>query len=290
MTQETWQVATSGRYRRLSRPIGLPVPGPVMETTSAGRGYVVSVQAQTLLFLLFAMLVGGGLLMIVPNLSAATGGAGDGVASVVGTVADLSPGESDGQLQTSSSTTDALQAGLTDEFPAAKGEAVSQAGISPVFTREVQYWAPRIIEWSELYDLDPDIIATIMQIESCGDPAAASHAGAQGLFQVMPFHFEAGEDMLDPDTNARRGMAFYNRQLEYTGWDIYLSFAGYNGGYAASGSSYPYWANETQRYYTWAKGIYDDAKAGLQESPTLQQWLVAGGGGGCQRAAQRLGL
>ena len=129
-----------------------------------------------------------------------------------------------------------------------------------------------------------------MQIESCGDPGAASYAGAQGLFQVMPFHFDPGEDMLDRDTNARRGMAFYNRQLEYTGWDIYLSFAGYNGGYAASGSSYSYWANETQRYYTWAKGIYDDAKAGLTESPTLQQWLAAGGGGGCQRAAQSLGL
>ena len=38
--------------------------------------------------------------------------------------------------------------------------------------------------------LDPDIIATIIQIESCGNPAARSTAGAQGLFQVMPFHFE----------------------------------------------------------------------------------------------------
>ncbi|MGD8807101.1 MAG: lytic transglycosylase domain-containing protein [Chloroflexota bacterium] len=228
--------------------------------------------------------------MIVPNLSAAAGGKSAGDPSESAPVTDSSSAVIDMGIEESTPPSEDVRAGLLDQHPTEQPDDPSLGGISPVFTREVQYWEPRIREWSKLYNLDPDIIATIMQIESCGDPGAASYAGAQGLFQVMPFHFDAGEDMLDPDTNALRGMAFYNRQLEYTGWDIYLSFAGYNGGYAASGSSYPYWANETQRYYTWAKGIYDDAKAGLSESPTLQQWLAAGGGSGCYRAAQRLGL
>lgn len=177
----------------------------------------------------------------------------------------------------------------TNAAGAAAAAAVGN-GISPLFTPEVQHWAPQITRWAAEHDLDPDIVATIMQIESCGDPQAVSSAGAQGLFQVMPFHFTNGETMQDPDTNARRGMLFYNEMLRYTGGDVLLSFAGYNGGYAAAGSAYANWPNETQRYHKWAKGIYEDAKAGRTESQTLNEWLAAGGGAGCQRAATRLGI
>ena len=41
--------------------------------------------------------------------------------------------------------------------------------------------------WAEQYSLDPDIIATIMQIESCGDPNAVSSAGAQGAVPSNAF-------------------------------------------------------------------------------------------------------
>lgn len=162
--------------------------------------------------------------------------------------------------------------------------------ISPVFSKEVRHWEPQIMGWAETYALDPDIIATIMQIESCGDPNAVSGSGAQGLFQVMPFHFEAGEDMQYPDSNAYRGMTFYNTLLAHTGGDVMLSFAGYNGGYAATDYPYEQWPNETQRYLYWAQGIYEEAKAGATESARLQEWLNAGGIGLCQQAAARLGI
>lgn len=170
--------------------------------------------------------------------------------------------------------------------PAAPGTG----GIASFFTPEVQYWEEDILRWSAEHGLEPNIIATVMQIESCGNPQAVSSAGARGLFQVMPFHFSASEDMLDPDTNARRGMNFYNEQLRYTGGDKLLSFAGYNGGYAASGGAYAGWPDETKRYHKWAKGIYEDAVAGASESATLNEWLAAGGGPGCDIAAQALGL
>jgi len=181
----------------------------------------------------------------------------------------------------------------TIEEPEVKSEIIplsEQHGIADFFTQEVQYWEPQIINWSEEYNVDPNAVATIMQIESCGDPQAVSVAGARGLFQVMPFHFSGGEDMLDPETNARRGLDFFNEQLRYTDGDIFLSFAGYNGGYAASGGNYENWANETQRYYQWAKGIYEDANSGVSRSETLETWLDAGGRPGCQRAAGRLGI
>lgn len=129
-----------------------------------------------------------------------------------------------------------------------------------------------------------------MQIESCGDPKALSSAGAQGLFQVMPFHFSNGENMLDPDTNAMRGMNYFAERLVQTSGDVGKAFAGYNGGHVAAGTSWDNWAAETQRYFVWATGIYEDAKAGLTESPTLQQWYAAGGTSLCQQASSRLNL
>ncbi len=167
---------------------------------------------------------------------------------------------------------------------------VTGKGISPVFSPQVQYWAPQIVTWANQFGLDPDIAATIMQIESCGDPQASSRAGAQGLFQVMPFHFTVGEAMLDPDTNARRGLAYYAERLEQTGGDIFQAFAGYNGGHVAAAGNWNTWVNETQRYYTWSKGIYEDAKSGLPESETLQRWMLAGGDTLCRQASVRLGL
>lgn len=162
--------------------------------------------------------------------------------------------------------------------------------LSPVFAAPVHHWEPQILAWAAEHNLDPDIVATIMQIESCGDPRAQSHAGATGLFQVMPFHFEPGEDAFDPATNAFRGMSFYNYVLGLSKGDVGRALAGYNGGPRAALSSWDSWVSETRRYYTWGMGIYADAKAGLTESPTLQQWLQAGGASLCRQAANRLGL
>ncbi|HOU40609.1 MAG TPA: lytic transglycosylase domain-containing protein [Promineifilum sp.] len=169
-------------------------------------------------------------------------------------------------------------------------EPAATGGIAPLFTREVQHWAPQIVAWAAEFGLDPNMAATVMQIESCGDPNAVSGSGAQGLFQVMPFHFSAGENMQDPDTNARRGMAYLAQGMQLTGGDTGLSFAGYNGGHGTAAKGWAAWPSETQRYYTWSTGIYQDAVSGSASSETLDQWLAAGGAGLCQQAAARLGL
>ena len=162
--------------------------------------------------------------------------------------------------------------------------------ISPIFTKEVQYWESDIVHWAKEYDLDPNLVAIIMQVESCGDPEAGSPAGAQGLFQVMPFHFIAGEDSHDPDTNARRGINYFVGRLEQTGGDIGRSYAGYNGGHVAAAGGWDDWYEETQSYYIWTTGLYNDIQAGATDSPTLRQWLQAGGASLCSQAAERLGI
>ena len=182
------------------------------------------------------------------------------------------------------------QAGLENAKSESAMAKPARRGISPVFTDEVRYWEGDILRWAEEYDLDPNLVAIIMQVESCGDPQAGSHAGAQGLFQVMPFHFVDGEDSLDPDTNAHRGINYFVGRLEQTGGDIGRSYAGYNGGHVAAASHWDDWALETQSYYIWTTGLYDDIQSDLTESPTLQQWLQAGGASLCQQAADRLGI
>jgi soluble lytic murein transglycosylase-like protein len=168
--------------------------------------------------------------------------------------------------------------------------AAAAAGLSPIFTPEVKHWAPQISAWAAKYQLDPNLIATVMQIESCGAPGVVSSSGAQGLFQVMPFHFETGENMQDPDTNAARGMAYLALGLQRAGGNAGLAMAGYNGGHSQIGKDSSLWPNETQRYWYWGTGIYDESKSGVGQSTRLQEWLNAGGASLCRTAASQIGL
>ncbi len=162
--------------------------------------------------------------------------------------------------------------------------------LAPLFTPEVHHWAPKIVRWAQQYDLDPNLVATVMQIESCGDPQATSTAGARGLFQVMPFHFAPGEDPYQPGVNARRGLGYLRRALRKAKGDVALALAMYNGGPGVLALPPTRWPAETQRYVAWGTGIYADAQKGRAESPTLQRWLAAGGRSLCRRARGRLGL
>jgi soluble lytic murein transglycosylase-like protein len=160
--------------------------------------------------------------------------------------------------------------------------AVSQ--LSSIFTAEVQHWSPEIQAWANQYQIDPNLIATLIQIESCGDPTVSSPAGAQGLFQVMPFHFAEGEDMLNTQTNATRGLNYLAGSLDKADGHAGLALAGYNGGHGVIAKGWAAWPPETQRYYYWGAQIYAEAIAGMNESPTLQEWLQSGGHLLCARA------
>jgi hypothetical protein len=172
---------------------------------------------------------------------------------------------------------------------AAPARVAYSGTLAPAFRPEVLRWEGEIVAWSQAYGLDPNLVATIMQVESCGDPRARSGAGATGLFQVMPFHFAQGEDMYDPPTNAARGLAFFAGNLERTGGDVGLALAAYNGGRSLIARPASLWPRETQRYYDWGTGIYSEVSAGHNPSPTLERWLAAGGRSLCAQAAARAG-
>lgn len=169
-------------------------------------------------------------------------------------------------------------------------ESITGGAIAPLFTPEIQHWSGQIATWSQKWGLDPNLVATIMQIESCGNPNAQSSAGAMGLFQVMPFHFIASEDGFDPQTNAKRGLGYLNEALSKLNGDARLALAGYNGGIGGAGRPESDWPAETLRYVYWGTGIYADAQQGKTQSDRLNEWLGAGGTGLCTQASQALGL
>ena len=188
------------------------------------------------------------------------------------------------------SVTPALPAGIP-LVQAAEIQTIGQLQpLSSVFTPEVQYWAGRIQVWAAVAGLDPNLVATVMQIESCGDPRALSRAGARGLFQVMPYHFTASEDPYAPDTNALRGLDYLRRSLETAHGDARLALAGYNGGIGVIGWSESAWPVQTQGYVYWGSGIYTEASCGAGQSQRLQEWLAANGVSLCKQAHNRLGI
>jgi soluble lytic murein transglycosylase-like protein len=174
--------------------------------------------------------------------------------------------------------------------PVVQQQADANGQIAALFTPEVQYWSANIVRWATQHGLDPNLAATVMQIESCGHPEIRSSAGATGLFQVMPFHFKSGEVMSNPDTNALRGMDYLRRSLETAAGNPRLAMAGYNGGIGVIGRAESRWHNETVRYAYWGSGIYADASQNRAQSARLDEWLKAGGASLCAKARQRLGV
>jgi soluble lytic murein transglycosylase-like protein len=181
----------------------------------------------------------------------------------------------------------------SNSAPPNQPQALSSNGnssLAPLFTAEVQYWAADISRWASAHGVEANLAATVMQIESCGNPDARSSAGASGLFQVMPFHFLLYENAYDPEINALRGIDYLARALQRSGGNTRLALAGYNGGIGVIGRDESTWAAETIRYAYWGSGIYADAAQNASQSGRLNEWLAAGGASLCRKARERLGI
>jgi soluble lytic murein transglycosylase-like protein len=172
---------------------------------------------------------------------------------------------------------------LTEPTPA-------PSNLSPSFTPQIQYWGENITRWSAAYGLDPNLAATVMQIESCGDPRARSTSGAMGLFQVMPFHFHATDDPYAPETNAARGLAYLKKSLETANGDARLALAGYNGGIGVISRPEWTWPAETKRYVLFGWPIYSATQSFFGSNEAVQDWYGKYGASLCRQASNRLGL
>ena len=116
-----------------------------------------------------------------------------------------------------------------------------------------------IVGSAQRYGVSAALVKAVCLAESAMNPKAVSHAGAQGLMQLMPG--TAGDldvsDPFDPAQSIDGGARYLAQQLRSFG-DVRLALAAYNAGPAAvrAADGVPAFA-ETQRYVKRVGGYYD---------------------------------
>lgn len=87
-------------------------------------------------------------------------------------------------------------------------------------------------KYSELYDVDSNLILAIIKAESNFDSNATSPVGAKGLMQVMDFNLEAYGviNAYDVDENIRAGVSLLKSYLDDCYGDISMALMAYNAG------------------------------------------------------------
>jgi soluble lytic murein transglycosylase-like protein len=85
------------------------------------------------------------------------------------------------------------------------------------------------------HNIDEDLLASVVRAESGGQVRAVSHAGAQGLMQLMPGTAnELGvKDAFQPEENISGGTAYLDELLTRYRDNVALALAAYNAGPAA---------------------------------------------------------
>lgn len=94
------------------------------------------------------------------------------------------------------------------------------------FLRMVHYEATR-------YQLDPDLVLALIEVESGFNRFALSQVGASGLMQVMPFWKELigskNDSLFEMQTNLRYGCIILRHYLDIEGNNLTRALARYNG-------------------------------------------------------------
>ncbi len=108
--------------------------------------------------------------------------------------------------------------------------------LSIYWSYKVRRWDTIIIQEARRRKLDPDFLASLVWMESRGDPTAVGPVGAVGLMQVMSR--EAGfewrptkTELMDPATNLFWGTRTLSTVVEQGQGDIFNALAAYNGGW-----------------------------------------------------------
>ncbi|HEV7240953.1 MAG TPA: lytic transglycosylase domain-containing protein [Thermoanaerobaculia bacterium] len=108
---------------------------------------------------------------------------------------------------------------------------ISDAVRAEFFTEEIPYGA-LIYEKAKKYDVDPALVAAVIEQESRFRPRAKSHVGARGLMQLMPRtgRWMGARDLYDPEQNVDAGVKYIKYLNKRFNGDLKKTIAAYNGG------------------------------------------------------------
>lgn len=162
----------------------------------------------------------------------------------------------------------------------------------------VKKWEPTIDQMAQKYNIDPNLIAIIMTMESGGDPKAISSAGAKGLMQITDKtakdiaskHLKqpvSNYDLSDPTTNIEFGTAYlaylrdtFGEWQQGPSWNYTaeLVAAGYNGGPEAANSVYKGEGLSDTQTVVYSRDAFNMWRERFaKDSPTYKRWLERGG-------------
>jgi hypothetical protein len=110
--------------------------------------------------------------------------------------------------------------------PPSVAQPVAQVPARPVDLNETVKAA------SGTYQLDPDLVASVIRAESGFNVRAVSPKGAQGLMQLMPqTASQLGvQNAFDPQANVEAGTRYLRELLERYNFDLIKALAAYNAG------------------------------------------------------------
>lgn len=153
-------------------------------------------------------------------------------------------------------------------------------GAQPPAAKAPQRIQDAVDQAAQQYGVDPLLVHAVIQVESAYNPYAVSHAGAQGLMQLMPATARSlgVRNSFDVEENIRAGVR-HLKELKDVYKDDRLALAAYNAGAGAVkkyGTVPPY--RETQDYvvkvgqkYGRARKNAEAAKATTPPAPPVAQ-------------------
>lgn len=108
---------------------------------------------------------------------------------------------------------------------------ITEAIREEFFAEEIPYGA-LIYEKAKKYDVDPALVAAVMEQESRFRPGARSQVGAKGLMQLMPRtgRWMGARDLYDPEQNIDAGVRYIKYLNARFDGDLKKTIAAYNGG------------------------------------------------------------
>ena len=126
-----------------------------------------------------------------------------------------------------------------------------------------QWLDPLIAQASSRYGVDAGLIKAVIKAESGFNPNAVSHAGAQGLMQLMPGTARSlgVTDSFDPEQNVMGGTRFLRDLLSRYNGDVDSALAAYNWGPGNVDKRPDRLPRETRDYLVRVKQLYSSYTA-----------------------------
>jgi hypothetical protein len=122
-----------------------------------------------------------------------------------------------------------------------------------------------IDEAAKRHNVDPNLVRSVVKVESNFNPNAVSRKGAMGLMQLMPATARSlnVSNPFDPQQNVDAGVRHLRKLLDSYGGDVRLSLAAYNAGAGAVARSagVPRFG-ETKNYVRRITQLYAGAEGG----------------------------